>query len=127
MKIVRIIATAAILFCSKATVMAQSKIDGSLSAITEIKPKAGFEKAVMEAATTIQAAAIKEPGCLLFSLNTREDDGNAIVLFEVFRNRAALDAHKKQQHTILFGKQLEGKLEYNKVTFLNAENTLYKQ
>ncbi|WP_177229116.1 putative quinol monooxygenase [Pustulibacterium marinum] len=106
--------------------MAQKKIEGTLAAITEITPKEGYEKDILNAVKTIQAEASKEPGCLLFSLSTKKDAHNTVVLFEIFKDEAALVSHKEQQHTKDFGKQLQGKCQDNKVTFLNTVSTLHK-
>ncbi len=106
--------------------MAQKKMEGAIAAITEITPKKGYEAAVLNAAKTIQSEASKEPGCLLFSLTTKKEAPDTVVLFEIFKDEAALATHKEQQHTKEFGKQLEGKFAENKVTFLNTVNTLHR-
>lgn len=119
------------LFCASALLLvctqlkAQKTIAGKTAAITEITPKTGEEKAVLEAAKYIQKEASKEPGCLLFSLNTEKDNPGVVVLYEVFKDQAALDSHKKQTHTQHFLALLKGKCTDNKVTFLNTINTYY--
>jgi len=49
-----------------------------------------------------------------------------IFLFELFKDKAALDAHKKQPHTILFSNSLKDKCAVNKVTFLKDLKNLHK-
>ncbi|WP_282636479.1 putative quinol monooxygenase [Sphingobacterium thalpophilum] len=116
---------AAALLLAWTQVKAQKIIAGKIAAITEITPKPGEEKAVLEAAKYIQKEASKEPGCLLFSLNTEKDNPGVVVLYEVFKDQTALDRHKKQAHTQHFLASLDGKYADNKVTFLNTINTYY--
>ncbi len=125
MTVLRIITITALLIFGKTTIMAQSTISDSISAITEIIPKKGKEKDVKMAVKFIQAETSKQTGCLLFSLSSKQDEPDTFVMFEIFKSQEALDAHKKQAHTIRFGKLLEGKYEKNNVTFLNTINTYY--
>jgi quinol monooxygenase YgiN len=104
---------------------AQQKITGKISAITEITPKSGYEKDILSAATYIQNEASREKGCLLFSVSQKKDAPEVVVFFEIFRDEAALDNHKKEAHTQKFSKLIEGKYKDNKVTFLNTINTLH--
>ena len=39
-----------------------------------------------------------EPGCLRFNVLQDESDPNRIYLYEVYRDAAALDAHRKSPH-----------------------------
>jgi len=43
-----------------------------------------------------------EPGCLRFNVIQDESDPNRIHLFEVYRDKAALDAHRKTPHYARF-------------------------
>jgi (4S)-4-hydroxy-5-phosphonooxypentane-2,3-dione isomerase len=44
------------------------------------------------------ATAIKEPGCHEFNISVSQKDPNHVVLFEVWENAAALDAHRASDH-----------------------------
>jgi quinol monooxygenase YgiN len=44
------------------------------------------------------AAAVKEPGCRVFDIAVSSKDPNHILLFEVYDNAAALDAHRTTDH-----------------------------
>jgi quinol monooxygenase YgiN len=44
------------------------------------------------------AAAVKEPGCPEFNVAVSPKDPNHVLLFEVYDNAAALDAHRATDH-----------------------------
>ena len=44
------------------------------------------------------AASVKEPGCRVFDIAVSSKDPNHILLFEVYDNAAALDAHRTTDH-----------------------------
>ena len=44
------------------------------------------------------ANAVKEPGCREFNISVSQKDPNHIMLFEVYDNAAALDAHRATDH-----------------------------
>ena len=44
------------------------------------------------------AAAVKEPGCRVFNIAVSSKDPNHVLLFEVYDNAAALDAHRTTDH-----------------------------
>jgi (4S)-4-hydroxy-5-phosphonooxypentane-2,3-dione isomerase len=44
------------------------------------------------------AAAVKEPGCREFNISVSEKDPNHVLLFEVYDNAAALEAHRATDH-----------------------------
>jgi len=64
-----------------------------------IKAKAGQEKALEAAFAPCIAATKKEAGCLAYELNRDPDDPTTYVMFEKFKNLAALKAHLKAKHT----------------------------
>jgi quinol monooxygenase YgiN len=64
-----------------------------------IKAKAGKEKELEAAFAPCIAATKKEPGCLAYELNRDPDDPITYVMFEKFKNLAALEDHLKQGHT----------------------------
>jgi quinol monooxygenase YgiN len=46
----------------------------------------------------IRDASIKEPGVVRFDVARSSDDPNVFVLWEVYRDQAAVDDHKKSEH-----------------------------
>lgn len=40
----------------------------------------------------------KEEGCIIFEVSTKQEDENSFLFYEVFRDQAALDAHRKTAH-----------------------------
>ena len=44
------------------------------------------------------AAAVKEPGCREFNITVSQKDPHHVLLFEVYDNAAALDAHRTTEH-----------------------------
>jgi (4S)-4-hydroxy-5-phosphonooxypentane-2,3-dione isomerase len=44
------------------------------------------------------ATAVKEPGCHEFNIAASQKDPNHVVLFEIWENAAALDAHRASDH-----------------------------
>ena len=72
-----------------------------------IKAKAGQEKELEAAFAPCIAATKKEAGCLAYELNRDPDEPTTYVMFEKFKNVAALEAHLKQDHTTKLLKALE--------------------
>jgi quinol monooxygenase YgiN len=72
-----------------------------------IKAKAGKEKDLEAAFAPCIAATKKEPGCLAYELNRDPDDPTTYVMFEKFKNVAALEAHLKLEHTTKLLKAIE--------------------
>ena len=59
-----------------------------------------------EAATTLRSlrdGSRSEPGCITFDVSRSVDDANAFVLYEEWRDQAALDEHYKTEHFATFG------------------------
>jgi autoinducer 2-degrading protein len=52
----------------------------------------------MAAAQEDGAASVKEPGCREFDITVSQKDPNHVLLFAVFDNAAALDAHRATDH-----------------------------
>jgi autoinducer 2-degrading protein len=46
----------------------------------------------------IRDASVKEPGVVRFDVARSSDDPNVFVLWEVYRDQAAVDAHKESEH-----------------------------
>ncbi len=48
-----------------------------------------------------------EPGCRTFEVLTAEDSDGLIVLFEIYDDKAAFDAHRETPHFAAFAKSVE--------------------
>jgi quinol monooxygenase YgiN len=67
--------------------------------IVTIKAKAGKERDLEAVFAPCIAATKKEAGCLAYELNRDPDSPTTYVMFEKFRNVAALETHLKLAHT----------------------------
>jgi quinol monooxygenase YgiN len=55
--------------------------------------KPGQEQALADAITAIVPTVLKEPGCLAYSAHVSRERPGTIVMYEVWQDQAALDAH----------------------------------
>ena len=62
------------------------------------KVKAGSEKDFETAFIPCAKATKKEPGCLAYHLNRDLDDASSFVVYEQFKNVAALEEHAKSKY-----------------------------
>jgi quinol monooxygenase YgiN len=72
-----------------------------------IKAKPGKEKELEATFAPCIAATKKEAGCLAYELNRDSDDPTTYIMFEKFKNVAALQDHLKLEHTTKLLKALE--------------------
>lgn len=65
----------------------------------QIKPvhRAAFIEAMLDDA---RGSVANEPGCLRFDVIQDHEDSNRLYLYEVYRDRAAFDAHLQTPHFI---------------------------
>lgn len=52
-----------------------------------------------------------EPGCLRFGVVQDRDDRNRFYLYEVYRDEAALEAHRQSPHFKLYAEKTSGWLD----------------
>jgi quinol monooxygenase YgiN len=64
----------------------------------QFKVKEGKEKAFEEAFAPAIAGTRKEPGCLEYFLNRDVDEPSTFLVFERFKNIAALESHARTPH-----------------------------
>lgn len=64
----------------------------------EIKVKAGKEKEFEEAFVPFLEATRKEPGCVTIHLNRDADRPDTYVVYEQFKNVAAIEEHVKEKY-----------------------------
>jgi quinol monooxygenase YgiN len=74
-----------------------------------------FAAAIRENA---RASRETEPGCRQFDVCVAPEDPAKIVLYEVYDDRAAFEAHLKTPHFLACKPKLDAWLESNKVRFL---------
>jgi len=74
-----------------------------------------FTTAIRENA---RASRETEPGCRQFDVCVAPEDPAKIVLYEVYDDRAAFEAHLKTPHFLACKPKLDAWLESNKVRFL---------
>jgi quinol monooxygenase YgiN len=79
--------------------------------LVTIKVKAGKQKELETTFAPCIAATKKEPGCLAYELNHDPDEPTSYLMFEKFKNVAALEAHLKAEHTTRLLKALEGLID----------------
>ena len=72
-----------------------------------IKAKMGKEKDLEEAFAPCLTATKKEAGCVAYELNRDPDEPTTYIMFEKFKNLAALEEHLKQDHTKKLLKEIE--------------------
>ena len=63
---------------------------------------AAFRKLMDENA---RASCRDEPGCQRFDVLTSPKDPDLILLYEIYDDRAAFDAHKRTSHFLVFDKE----------------------
>lgn len=49
-----------------------------------------------------RASVANEPGCIQFDVTRAENDASRILLYEVYKDRAAFEAHGKMPHFAAF-------------------------
>jgi quinol monooxygenase YgiN len=53
------------------------------------------------------ASVRSEPGCVQFDVLEPEDDGDRVLLYEIYSDEAAFDAHRQTEHFRTFASQSE--------------------
>jgi quinol monooxygenase YgiN len=66
-----------------------------------------------------KASRETEPGCRQFDVCVAPEDPAKIVLYEVYDDRAAFEAHLKAPHFLAFKPKMEAWLASNAVRFLS--------
>lgn len=74
------------------------------------RPVHGARERMIAAIREVTDATRSEPGCLNYTFAASLDD-DTIISVELWRDRAALDAHMGHEHTLRFIRDLEGLLD----------------
>ncbi len=76
--------------------------------IVTIKIKPGHKDAFIEAMLGDAIGSVRdEPGCYRFDVFQDEEDANTIYLNEVYKDKAALEAHTKMPHFLKWRETVE--------------------
>lgn len=75
----------------------------------------GFDRLVGE---TVDSITRHEPGTLVYTTHTVEDEPLARVFYEVYRDRDAFDEHERQPHTRHFLSERDQYVSSARVEFL---------
>jgi quinol monooxygenase YgiN len=97
--------------------MANSKV--IVLAEVSVLPQHLEEVKAIAAATLIPT--LKEPGCEAFYQTYKKDDQNALVFFEVFESKTALDLHLEADYTKKFFDCIKDKLAGKPVSTILSE------
>ena len=83
-----------------------------------LKPGAGpqFRRMIDENA---DASARTEPGCLQFDVLEPEGESDRVLLYEIYSDRAAFDAHLRTEHFRIFNSASESLILQKTVTRCN--------
>lgn len=63
-----------------------------------------------------------EPGCMVFDVLSRADDGDRVVLYEIYRDRVAFDDHLRSPHFLSFDSGVRDYVAAKRVTELVIES-----
>lgn len=72
----------------------------------DIHVKAEQRQAFIEAALANARQSILEPGVIRFDIIQREEDPDRFMLVEVYRDEAAIEAHKQSGHYLAWREQV---------------------
>jgi len=61
--------------------------------VAYLVPKPGREQALAETMQALVPEVLKEPGCIAYAAHVSRERPGMIVMYEVWRDQAALDAH----------------------------------
>jgi quinol monooxygenase YgiN len=62
------------------------------------KANPGHEDEVAEIFRKLESASCKEPGCLGYTVHRHVDDPRSFLIYEQYRDEAALQAHRDSVH-----------------------------
>jgi (4S)-4-hydroxy-5-phosphonooxypentane-2,3-dione isomerase len=69
-----------------------------------------------------QASLENEPGCLRFDVLQPEGAGDRVFLYEIYRDRAAFDAHATSPHYLAFAEATQSMVRQKTVEVLRRLN-----
>lgn len=78
-----------------------------------------FERAILDNA---RGAVEREPGCLRFDVSQQEDDPTRWLVYEVYKDSAAFDAHRATPHFAAYQEVADKALLSKTLTRYAAKN-----
>ncbi|MEQ4518214.1 putative quinol monooxygenase [Pseudarthrobacter sp. B907] len=83
----------------------------SVALYAEFTVKSGSEDRVAEMVAELTARVRGESGNILFDPHTRRENPNAYVVYEIYRDEEAFQAHIAADHSKVFNAELGGLIE----------------
>jgi quinol monooxygenase YgiN len=109
---------------SAASQLAAIKEGGSMFGLSvrftclDAESAAGFDRLVAE---TVPEIRKHEPGTIIYAVHTMKGEPLQRIFYELYRDRAAFDAHEEQSHTRRFLAEREQYLASHKVDWLTLQ------
>ena len=75
-----------------------------------ISPKAGMEDAVKAEILNNIPTVRQEKGCLRYDLHVLKKDGTKFLFYEIWTDKAALEAHAKEPHMLAYRERVKDML-----------------
>ena len=85
--------------------------DNAVIVFASFRPIAGKERDLQDLLSWMVEHTRGEPGCEVYDLYGRHDDGGTFHLFERYRNKEALEQHRASDHYIEYRRRVEELLE----------------
>jgi autoinducer 2-degrading protein len=82
----------------------------AIGAFVTLTPKPGAAAELLERTIDVIRDVRAEPGCLASMVLRDPEDPDRVLLFEIYRDQAAIAAHKQAAHTIEKGPALQALL-----------------
>ena len=70
----------------------------TLNVVAAFQARPGKEGALREALVALLAPTRQEAGCITYNLHQSPQDPAKLMMFETWRDQAAIDAHMKSSH-----------------------------
>ncbi len=67
--------------------------------------KAGHEKEVVSVFTKLTEESRKEPGCVMYLVHQHKTDSRRFLVYEQYKDDAALEAHRASSHFLQYAKK----------------------
>ncbi|MGD7009336.1 putative quinol monooxygenase [Metabacillus sp. 84] len=90
-----------------------------------LKAKAGRESDLEKTLKTVLRPSREEEGCIQYDLHQSTDDPNQFVLYEIWANETALNAHIDSDHYQYYRHRAEELLESREVHRLKLVKSSY--
>ena len=72
--------------------------DNMICLAVRLLAKPGMEKKIAEAFRPLIEESRREPGCLMYVVHQRKDEPQRFLVYEQYKDEAALDEHRNSAH-----------------------------